>query len=86
MATRKSFYSQSEVTNPPGTAVSLVDLRRQKTIVTGDISKDVERERAPRKPDDEEICICLHFEIDTHSFVLCLELLSCNNILVSGAF
>jgi hypothetical protein len=41
----------SEVTKPPSTAVRRVDLRRQKEIVIGEINREIERERLPRKPE-----------------------------------
>ena len=37
-------------TRPPSTAVNLVDFLRQMPMVKGDISKDIEVDRAPNQP------------------------------------
>ena len=39
------------MTRPPSTAVRRVDLRRQKEIVIGEINREIESERLPRKPE-----------------------------------
>lgn len=52
----------SAVTRPPMTAVSLVDLRRQKAMVTGDTSSATAVDMAPTHP------------VTEYSAVACVEL------------